>query len=684
MIVNELLNPISIAIIGGSNDVHKPGGKILKNIIDGKYHGNLYVVNPKEDIVQEKYSYHNVAALPQVDLAIFAIAAKHIPEAIETLAKDKGTKAFIILSAGFSEMGPEGKKLEQKIVDLVNSVGGSLIGPNCIGVLSPNYKGFFAGPIPKFNPMGCDFVSSSGATICFILEVAIPRGISFSSIFSVGNAAQVTVEDILEYWDESFDEKTSSKVKLIYVEEIKNPDKFLKHSSSLIHKGCRIAAIKAGTTDAGSRAVSSHTGALAGSDIAVDALFKKAGITRCYSRVELVYLAGVMQHPKLNGDRIAVITHAGGSGVMLTDTLSNGGLKVPAITGAAAEELLTKLYHGSSVANPIDFLATGTAQQLGTIIDYVDNDFDNIDGSVVIFGTTGMSDVTDVYDVLNEKMKTSKKPIFPVLPSVVLAQNAVEHFLSLGRINFTDEVSLGRALARTYYTPQPADETRYDDVDVETIRNVIENSENGYLSPEKVQQLLDAAGVPRVPEAVCKDAFEAIEQSEHFGYPVVMKVVGPIHKTEVGGVILNVINQEQVQTEFHKLMSIEDSKAVLIQPMYKGIELFIGAKYEQKFGHIIVCGLGGVFIEVLKDIQYGLAPLSNYEVTKMIEGLKSYKLIEGFRGKAGVNKEKYAEIIHKVSSLVRNAPEIAEMDINPLLGSKENIYAVDARIRIEK
>jgi acetyltransferase len=684
MIVNELINPKSIVVIGGSNDVEKPGGKILKNIIEGGYKGKLTVVNPKENIVQGAKCYPSVSDIEPAELAILAIPAKMTLPAIEILAKEKGTKAFIILSAGFSEFGEMGKELERKIVQVVESVGGSLIGPNCIGVLTQSYKGVFAGLIPQLSNKGCDLVSGSGATICFILEMAVPRGLTFNSIFSVGNSAQIGVEEILEYWDETFDPATSSKVKLFYIEQIQNPGKLLKHCRSLIKKGCKIAAIKAGTTEAGSRAVSSHTGALAGSDTAVEALFRKAGIIRCYSRQELVYIGGVLLHKELTGKNIAVITHAGGSGVMLTDTLAKGGLNIPKIEGPAAEELLSQLYHGSSVSNPIDFLATGNADQLGTILEYVDREFENIDASVVIFGTTGMFDVTGVYDVLHEKMKWCKKPIYPCLPSVVQAEKAVKHFLSLGRIDFTDEVALGSALSKVYNTAKPAEEFNLPEVNLSQIREVIDNSENGYLQPEKIQILLDAVGISRVKELIAGTKDDAVNKANELGFPLVMKVVGPLHKTDVGGVVLNVRHTDIVKQEFDRMMNIPDATGVMLQQMLNGTELFVGAKHEEDFGHIVLMGLGGIFIEVLKDIASALAPVSKTEALKMMTELRSYKLLEGVRKREGVNQELFAEVLVKLSALLNAAPEIMELDLNPLLGKMDSIIAVDGRIRIEK
>jgi acetyltransferase len=685
MVTEQLINPRSIVVVGGSNSVNKPGGKVLFNLKNGHFKGSLYVVNNKESEVQGIKAFADVKDLPQTELAILAIAAKYCVETVEILAKQKGTKAFIILSAGFSEENEEGAKIEKQVVDIINSVNGSLIGPNCIGFLNSNYSGVFTTPIPKLDAQGCDFISGSGATAVFIMESGIPKGLTFSSVYSVGNSAQMGVEEVLKYMDESFDAKTSSKVKLLYVENIKKPQMLLKHASSLIRKGCRIAAVKSGSSDAGSRAASSHTGALASPDVAVDALFRKAGIVRCYSRDELTTVASVFMHKELKGKNIAIITHAGGPAVMLTDALSNGKLEIPHIEGAKAKALLENLFPGSSVANPIDFLATGTAEQLGKIIDACENDFPNIDAMIVIFGSPGLFEVYDVYNLLDQKMKTCKKPIFPVLPSIINVKNEIEDFLSKGRINFPEEVALGNALAKVYYTPKPvAEKIELPKIDNVAIRKVIDSATNGYLQPDAVQLLLDAAGIPRAGEAVVKTKDDAIKAAEKLGFPIVMKVVGPVHKSDVGGVVLNVKDAKTAGVEFDRMIKIKDTTAILIQPMLSGIELFAGAKKEDKFGHMVLCGLGGIFIEVLQDVNSGLAPLTKDEAITMIRSLKGYGIIKGARGQEGVNEVIFADIVVRLSALVTVAPEIFEMDINPLLGRKDKVVAVDARIRIEK
>ncbi len=686
MIVQQLVNPSSIVVIGGSNDIHKPGGKILKNLVDGEFKGDLYVSNPKEDEIQGIKSYRDLKELPNVDLAIIAIAAKYSLPTIEFLTENKNTKAFIIISAGFSEESEEGAVLEQKIVDQINKHGGSLIGPNCTGILTTQHHSIFTEPIPKLDPQGCDFISGSGATACFIMEAGIDKGLSFSSVYAVGNSAQIGVEEVLEYLDETFDPETSSKVKLLYIENVDKPAKLLKHAKSLIQKGCKIAAVKAGSSDAGSRAASSHTGALASPDFAVDALFKKAGIVRCYGREELITVASVFMHPELKGKNIAIITHAGGPAVMLTDALSKGGLEIPHIEGEAAEELKGLLYPGSSVANPIDFLATGTAEQLGHIIDYVDQKFDNIDGMVVIFGTPGLAPIFDVYELLDEKMKTAKKPIYPVLPSTYTAGEEVKSFVAKGRINFPDEVLFGNALAKVFATEKPITERQKSDFEIDRayIRAIIDSNENGYLLPSAVRSLLDGAGIPRAKEATVYSEEGAVENAAKIGYPMVMKVVGPVHKSDVGGVVLNVKSDEQLVAEFNRMMQIPETTGILLQPMLSGTELFVGANYEDKFGHMILCGLGGIFIEVLKDVKQGLCPICQKEALGMIRGLKSYKIIEGVRGQKGIDENIFADILVRLSALLEVAPEIKELDLNPLLATEDKIIAVDARIRIEK
>ena len=685
MINEQLLHPKSIVIIGGSNNVHKPGGAVVRNIKNGGYEGTLRVVNPKEDEVQGIKAFHDVKELPPTDLAVLVGAAKYCPDYVEYLAAEKGVRAFIIISAGFGEETKAGAALEQKILDTCEKYDAALIGPNCIGLMNAWHHSVFTKPIPTLNPQGADFISGSGATAVFILESAVTKGLPFNSVWSIGNGKQIGIEDVLQYMDERFDPERDSKVKLLYIENVSNPDKLLFHASNLIRKGCRIAAIKAGSSESGSRAASSHTGAIASSDSAVEALFRKAGIVRCFSREELTTVGCIFMLPPIKGKNFAIVTHAGGPGVMLTDALSKGGMNIPKIEGPDADELKEQLFPGSSVSNPIDILATGTPEHLGIAIDYCENRFDNIDAIFVIFGTPGLVQLYETYDVLHKKILECKKPIFPILPSIYTAGPEVAEFLQKGHVNFSDEVTLATALTQVMQTPPPAaPEIELFGVDVPRIRDIISKVKTaGYVSPDMVRQLFDCAGIPMVPEKVSNMKEELVAFAEKVGYPVVAKVVGPVHKSDVGGVTLNIRTPEHLALEFDRMMKIKDATAVIVQKMIKGTELFIGAKYEQRFGHVVLCGLGGIFVEVLKDVKSGLAPLSYPEAFSMIRSLRGYKIIKGTRGQKGINEQKYAEIIVRLSTLLRFATEIKEMDINPLLADERDVVAVDARILIE-
>ncbi|MDD6185157.1 MAG: acetate--CoA ligase family protein [Bacteroidales bacterium] len=690
MINPKLLNPQSIVVCGASSDIHKPGGKALKNLLESAFQGQVYAVNPKETEVQGVKCYAKVDDLPQVDCAILCIAAKFCAQTVDVLTQQKGTKGFIIISAGFSEENEEGAAIEKHIVDAINAVGGSLIGPNCTGFLNTNYSGCFDTPIPKLDPKGVDFITGSGATAVFIKEYGMSNGLKFNSVWAVGNSAQLGIEDVLEHLDETFDPEKSSRVIMLYMEKIGDPMRLLKHSRSLINKGCHIAAIKSGGSAAGSRAASSHTGALATNDAAVDALFQKAGIVRCHNRQELTTVCGVFMHPEIKGKRCAVITHAGGPAVMLTDVLSNGGMEVPPLKDhPASPALLAKLFGGSSVGNPIDFLATGTAEQLGYIIDTVENEYDEIDFSVVIFGSPGLFSNKEVYDLLDEKMKTCKKPIFPVLPSIINVKDEIADFIAKGRINFPEECVLGNAICKVYNTPKPQPENvELPKIDVARIRATVDRCKDGYMEIADYNELLDAAGISRKKSVEVSKKEDALAFAKEVGcskdVPLVMKVVGPLHKSDVGGVTLGVKDLDTVAKEFDRLIVIPETYAVEMYPMLDGTDVYIGAIRDPKFGHQIFFGLGGIFIEVLKDVQSALAPITAAEAKEMLTKLRGYKILQGVRGQEPVNLDLYADQVARVSALVQAAPEIAEMDLNPLLGNPRYVTAVDARIRLEK
>jgi len=682
MVNAQLIKPQSIAVIGGSDNTFKPGGKVLENLIKGGFK-NLFVVNPKSDLVQGIKSYKDLNSLPQIDLGILAIPAKFCYPAIEQMSKN-GTNAFIILSAGFGELNEEGKEIENKLIQFAKQNKLSILGPNCIGIINEQYKGAFTTPIPPFNPKGVDFISSSGSTAVFVMEAGMKMGMQFSSVYSVGNAIQIQVEDILEQFDNDFIEGQSSKVIMIYIEQISDPEKLLTHSRSLINKGCSIVGIKAGLTAAGGRAASSHTGAMASPEVFVKALFKKAGIIQCDSREEMLYTAGVLFYGKPIGENIAIITHAGGAGVMCADALESSNMNVPIIAGKKAIELLSKLHTGSSVTNPIDFLATGSAEQLGEIIDYCNIEFDNIDAQIVIFGSPGLFDVDPVYNLLSDKIDSSTKPIYPVLPSPVNTENAIKSFVDKGKIFFPDEVILAKAISKVYFTPPlyPVKKKLLEG-NIDKLNDIISNSNSKYLKPEEVSSFLSFAGINQVKEFVVSNEVNLLKSIEATEFPLVMKVVGPIHKTDVNGVVLNIDSIEKAKKTFSNLMNIKDANAVLIQPMLRGIELFVGAKREGESNHILMAGMGGIYLETIKDIRSALTPIGDQEAQSIIESLNSYPILKGTRGEKGIDITKFKEIIKKLSDLLNTFSQISEIDINPLIANENTVCAVDCRIKIE-
>ena len=686
MLHPKLIHPESIVVIGGSDRLDHLGGSVLKNLIDQNFKGDLFVVNPKKDKVQGLKSYREVENIPEVDLAIIAIAAHEIPAVVKILTEKKSTKGFIIYSSGFSELNEDGAKLEQEISEMIDKVGGSLLGPNNIGMLNENYAGVFTRPLPKLDPKGADFVSGSGATAVFTIEAAHQIGLTFSGLYTVGNSTQIGIEEILEYLDLSYKEGKSSPVKMLYIEGLKKPDKFLKHCLSLKSKGCEILALKAGNSEEGTKAASSHTGAMATSNIFVQALFNKAGIIRCYSRYELINTAGILVLTRSKPTKFAIITHAGGPGVMLTDALCNNGLHVPGLKPNHQDKLADLLYPGASVKNPIDILATGSADQLDKVITYCDLNISEVEAMIVIFGSPGLGSVKEAYQVISDQSKKCTKPIFAILPSVINVKDDITHFIEQENLCFYDETLFGECLSKIMNNRGPHQLIVEDhDADRETaIRKLINEYENGYLNPAQAFELLEASGINTVKQFLVKTKIELIKTAKNLKYPVVQKVVGILHKTDQKGVILNIKNEAELMLNFKKLMCIDGAQGIIIQEMIKGKEVFIGMKKEADFPPLIICGAGGIYVEILKDIAYSLAPISMIEANELIESLNVFPILQGTRGEQGIDIMALCNTIVKLSQLVLIAPEIAELDINPMMAAADGVIAVDTRIRIEK
>jgi acetyltransferase len=675
MINSSLTNPNSIAIIGASKSPEKPGGRLVINLIDSGFNGEIYPVNPKEDTIKGLKVYHSVQELPQTDLAILAIPANLCVETIESLTLIKTTKAFIIISAGFGEIGEEGKYLEKRLKTLVEQYQISIIGPNCIGVLNENYKAVFVSPLPPVVKGGVDFVSASGALAVFLFEMAAKYGLRFGSVYTVGNSVTIGVEEILRYWDVNYVSKHSSKVKIVYAEQIRKPEMFFKHVQSLRSKGCNVVVLKPGETEAGARAALSHTGAVAGDAAAYGYMLKKAGAIRCFCREDLVYLANILSHKKLKGRSLAVITHAGGPGVMLTDQLHKTGFDVPELDTETQALLLGKLYPGSSAVNPIDMLATANRDQLNFVIRTC-IDLEYIDGLIVIYGKTGMEDLFETYRILHEASFDADKPVYHVLPSINSAQEEIQSFIDFGHPVFTDEVVFGRCLSDVINMPQVYGQ--------HILSAPKSNGTVGQsiLSDEEVLIRLKSCGLQVVPHSFIYDISDI--DIVAIPFPLAAKVLGILHKTEVGGVLLNIGSKGELKDAFQQLMAISGAKGVLVQQMVNGTELFMGAKRHDDLGFSIHAGVGGIFIELVKDIASTLAPVSFDEAMQLLSELKAKKIFYGYRNLAPVNKEAFAQQIVLFSTLFKKYQDIIEIDINPLIASGDNIFSVDARIITDK
>lgn len=675
MINTALLDPKSIAIVGASNSLEKPGGGLVKNLLEGGYKGEIYPINPKQSEVQGLKAYNSLEELPDTDMAVMAIPADIAVQTVEFLAKNKNTKAFIIISAGFSEIGEEGKILEDKLKALVEEFKLAIIGPNCIGVINRNYKAVFVSPPPPVVEDGVDFVSASGALAVFLFEVAAKHGLRFNSIYTVGNSLDIAVEDVLKYWDESYEEGVSSDTKVVYVEQIRKPDLFFEHIQSLRRKGCQVIVLKPGDSEAGARAALSHTGAMAGDSKAIGWLIEKAGAIRCYSRVELVYMASILSQRKLKGNRIAIVTHAGGPAVMLTDALNNSGMDIPEIDEASQKQILDVLYPGSSASNPIDMLATANHEQLRFVLKHCNN-LDYIDGIVVIYGKTGMEDLNVTYKTLSDTIKECNKPIYPVMPSVNTAAEEMKAFIELGNVAYIDEVIFANCLDKVVKAP----EVYGDELFIPSDEFNDESKELITLEEKEVFERLKWAGIPTVNTQILH-AEEEINALTDLQYPVVAKVLGILHKTEVNGVVLNIRNFQELKKEYDRLTAIEGSTGILIQEMISGgTEIYMGAKMHPGIGYSIHVGVGGIFIELVKDISSMLAPVNLDEAKHMLSQLKAQKLFEGFRNLPAIDKDRFAQVIVAFSNMFKLYPDIAEIDLNPLIACGDKIIAVDARI----
>ncbi len=678
--LHKLINPASIAIIGASEDTTKPGGKLLQNMIIGEYDGRIYPVNPKYNVIQDIPAYASIPDIPETpDLALIVIPAKYVRPALAELA-EIGVQVVVILSAGFGEVSPAGKLEEQQLARIADEHNMLLLGPNCSGILTYAHASKFTGFVPHMKPNGVDIISASGAMIDFLAEQAVRRGVPLRSFITVGNAAQSNVTELIALFDEH-DDLTIAPIKLVYAESITNPQSFLQHVRNLRQKGGVLAGIKAGTSAVGRRAAASHTGALATNDTAVQALFAKAGLVRVHSRLELIDMACalVCTGGKIEGRRVCVISDAGGPGVMLADELAHWNMTVPPLQASTQQKLIDILPAGATVENPVDCLPTRTSAMVRQMIDIIaTEEVDNIDYLLLVLGDPGLIDIWEMYDVIIRAMEKYSLPILPTFCSVLTTSTSLHKYRQAGKCYFEDEVAMARALGRIVNQPPITDPvTTISGFDEQQITGILKG-EKGVLSPQKTRALLIAAGLhfPRQQEVTAADKLAEVE----IPFPWAMKAMGPLHKSDVGGVVLGIENLAQAGRAWKDLLQIEGAYGCLIQEIVGGNEVIIGASREGEFGHLILFGLGGIFTEALGDINFCLAPLSIDEAERMISASKALPLLKGLRGQPGMDLAKLGDWLIRIGHLVHQFPQIQELDLNPVKGCGSDLSVVDARI----
>lgn len=685
--LHAIFHPASITVVGGGNDLAKPGGRVVQWLLRGRF-PRLSVVNAKGGTVQGLPTARSVEELTDTpELAIVSVPAPHVLGAVRALLV-RGTRSFVVLSCGFSELDEAGKALEAELVATVREAGGALVGPNSMGVLTPDYLGLFGGP--EFDPVAgsIDFISASGSTAAFVMEAGLVRGLRFASLVSVGNSAMLGVEDILAHRDETF-ESGPSKALLLYLEAIGDPSRILRHGRSLHRKGCRVVALKAGTTEVGARAASSHTGAMASRDAAVSALFDKAGIVRAACKTEMVDIAGLLAcYGAPKGRRVAIVTHAGGPGIMLADELTKQGFEVPVLQPRTRERLASVLAPGSSTTNPVDILASGGPEHMRATLQIIGaEERGHIDAVCVIYGSPGLFDIFPVLQHVIDATRTLPMPVYPILPSVRTAARENRQFSDAGYYYFSDEVGLAQALGAIVRTPAPTeDDPALAPIDEPAIRAVLDRARARgarQLLAEEAERIVRSAGLAPPPSQFVATAADAASAAEALGFPVVLKVVGPSHKSDVQGVVLGLRDAPSVRDAARRLLGIDGATGVMAQKQVSGLELIVGASREGKFGHLVLFGLGGIFTEALRDVSTSLAPLSLAEARRAIGSIRGARLLDGYRGRAPVDREALARALWAVGTLVHRFPQIREMDVNPLLATGSELWAVDARIEID-
>ncbi|MEW6274860.1 MAG: acetate--CoA ligase alpha subunit [Bacillota bacterium] len=698
MTLASILKPESVAIVGASKTPGKIGNVLVRNIIDSGYQGKIYPINPKETEIEGITCYPGLPAVQEkIDLAVMAIPAARTPEVAEQCGQ-AGVKGLVIISAGFKEVGRAGLHLEKELLRICKKYGMRLVGPNCVGVIDTHtpINASFSGTYPRQGNIA--FISQSGAMLVAILDWSRKSRLGFSKVISLGNKADLNEADFIE--DAAADPHT--KVILCYIEDVANGAQFLE-VARLAGRQKPVIIYKSGTSVAGARAASSHTGALAGSDLAYETAFRQTGVIRARSMAELFDLAAAfVTQPVPAGDRVAVVTNAGGPGIITTDNVEKADLKMARFQQTTTQALRASLPAASAIYNPVDVLGDGGPERYQNAVAHVLAD-PGVDSVLVLVCPTAVTDDESIARaILRARQNAPDKPLFGVFLGGEYLAKGRRLFEEAGIPCFTFPEPAVLAIsgmvgfARTQKIPLAEPAEQFNNLRKESVKRVLEKVKKDgrlVLLGSEAARVAEAYGIPVAPVYLAATPEEAAQHAQELGFPVVMKVASPqiIHKTDVGGIITNIKTAGEAQKSFiqisenvHRYFPELVIHGVEVQKMMpKGDEVLIGMTRDLQFGPLIAFGLGGIYVNLLKDVAFRLAHrLTRREIQNMIMETKAYTLLRGYRGEKPKDINSLAEIIARVARLGSDFPEIAEMDINPLFAYPDGAVALDVKITI--
>ncbi len=699
MSLESFFNPQSIAIVGASRQKSKVGYEILANIVKAGYKGGIFPVNPNTDTIEGLKCYPDLESIPDTpDLVIIIVPAKIVPPVMQQCAK-VGVKSVIIITAGFREVGEEGRALEKQVVQIAKQAGIRVIGPNCLGLIVPANKlnASFGGDLPAAGAIA--YLSQSGALLAAILDTANAAGIGFSKLVSIGNKADIDELDIIKALAADKD----TKVIAGYLESIADGDEFVRQAERISHTK-PIILIKSGGTQAGAKAASSHTGSLAGSETAYESAFERAGIIRCESiRQQFDYAQAFANQPLPGGPGVAVITNAGGPGIMAADAIEREGLSFARLAGETEEKLASRLPAAANWHNPIDILGDALADRYEFALDVVLDD-PNVDVVLVLLTPQAMTEPARTAEVIVKTARSKrKKPVLACFLGAAKVREGIE-ILRRGKIPPYDTTQGAVSTIKVMvdyvrWRSRPKRVVKLFPVNRRKVENIVERHlRQGILDIGEAEskEILEAYGFVTPKGSLATTADQAANIAQQIGYPVVLKIWSPdiLHKSDVGGVKVGLASEQEVRDAFDLMIyripkKLPDAHilGVLVQEMCrKGKEVILGMHRDPHFGPLMMFGMGGIMVEVLKDVSFYLAPLTAEEAKQMLVNTKTYRILQGVRGDEGVDVDKIAEGLQRLSQLVTEFPQIREMDINPYVVGREGTtpIAVDARISLER